>query len=59
MRNMLLTSAIALTAALSAPAMARPMTEVDLATLNRVAAPAASSDGRWVAFQMTETETGT
>jgi dipeptidyl aminopeptidase/acylaminoacyl peptidase len=32
------------------------MTDVDLATLNRVAAPAASADGRWIAFQMTETE---
>src|SRR3546814_4557128 len=31
------------------------MTEVDLATMNRVAAPAASPDGRWVAYQMTET----
>ena len=56
MRNHLLTSAVALAAALSSPAFARPMTEVDLATLNRVAAPAASADGRWVAFQMTETE---
>src|SRR3546814_6855578 len=56
MRNHLLTGAIALTAALSAPAMARPMTEVDLARLKRVAAPAASPDGRWVAFQITETE---
>ena len=52
---MLLTSALALTAALSSPALARPMTEVDLATLKRVAAPAASPDGRWVAYQMTET----
>ena len=56
MRNHILTSAAALAAALSAPAFARPMTEVDLQTLNRVAAPTASSDGRWVAFQMTETE---
>lgn len=55
MRNMLLTSAIALAAALSSPALARPMTEVDLATLKRVAAPTASPDGRWVVFQMTET----
>lgn len=31
------------------------MTEVDLATMKRVAAPAASPDGRWVAFQITET----
>lgn len=59
MRNLLLTSALALAAALSSPAMARPMTEVDLATLKRVAAPAASPDGRWVVFQMTETEAGT
>ena len=57
MRNHLLTSAIALAAALSSsPAIARPMTEVDLATLKRVAAPVASPDGRWVVFQMTETE---
>ncbi|NYF31949.1 S9 family peptidase [Sphingopyxis sp. JAI108] len=59
MRNMLLTSAIALTAALSSPALARPMTEVDLAILKRVSAPTASPDGRWVVFQMTETEGGT
>ncbi|PKP98967.1 MAG: peptidase S9 [Alphaproteobacteria bacterium HGW-Alphaproteobacteria-13] len=56
MRNPVLISAFALSAALSAPASARPMTDVDLATLNRVAAPAASADGRWIAFQMTETE---
>lgn len=55
MRNLILTSAIALAAALSAPALARPMTEVDLATLKRVAAPTASPDGRWVVYQMTET----
>lgn len=58
MRNLLLTSAIAL-AALSSPALARPMTEVDLATLKRVAAPVASPDGRWVVFQQTDTEPGT
>ncbi|WP_227339618.1 prolyl oligopeptidase family serine peptidase [Sphingopyxis sp. P8] len=55
MKYYLLPSALALAAALSLPANARPMTEVDLATLNRVAAPTASPDGRWVAFQMTET----
>jgi dipeptidyl aminopeptidase/acylaminoacyl peptidase len=59
MRNFLIPSAFALVAALSAPAAARPMTEVDLATLKRVAAPAASPDGRWVVYQMTETATGT
>lgn len=56
MRNHFLISAAALAVALSAPAFARPMTEIDLATMNRVAAPAASADGRWIAFQMTETE---
>ena len=56
MRNHILTSAIVLAAALSTPAFARPMTEIDLATLKRVAAPTASPDGRWVVFQMTETE---
>jgi len=55
MRNLILPSAIALAAALSTPASARPMTEVDLATLKRVGASAASPDGRWVVFQMTET----
>ncbi len=55
MKYYLLPSALALAAALPLPANARPMTEVDLATLNRVAAPTASPDGRWVAFQMTET----
>ncbi len=59
MRNHILSSAIALAAALSTPAFARPMTEVDLATLKRVAAPTASPDGRWVVFQMTETEGAT
>ncbi|MGB7409611.1 MAG: S9 family peptidase [Sphingopyxis granuli] len=59
MRNHLLSSAIALAAVLSTPALARPMTEVDLATMKRVAAPAASPDGRWVAFQITETEAET
>src|SRR3546814_17645319 len=56
MRNHLIPSAIALAAALSAtPALARPMTEVDLATMNRVAAPAASPDGRWLVYQVTAT----
>jgi len=60
MRNHLIPSAIALAAALSSSlALARPMTEVDLATLKRVAAPTASPDGRWVVFQMTETEDAT
>ena len=36
MRNILVPSALALAAALSTPVLARPMTEVDLATLKRV-----------------------
>lgn len=63
MRNYVLTSALALAAAISGTIaspdlFARPMTAEDLATLNRVAAPAASADGRWIVFQMTETESG-
>ena len=44
-------------AALTAtPALARPMTPEDLATIPRVAAPVASPDGRWVVFQRTDTD---
>jgi dipeptidyl aminopeptidase/acylaminoacyl peptidase len=42
--------------AFTAPAAARPMTESDLATFNRLGAPAASSDGKWVAYQLTTTD---
>src|SRR3546814_11481668 len=55
MRNYLIPIAIALAAVLATPALARPMTEVDLATMNRVAAPAASPDGRWLVYPVTET----
>ncbi|NJS13697.1 MAG: S9 family peptidase [Sphingopyxis sp.] len=54
--------ALALTVApiaLSTPALAqsqRPMVAEDLATLNRVAAPAVSRDGKTVAWQQTETK---
>ncbi|AOG00728.1 X-Pro dipeptidyl-peptidase family protein [Blastomonas sp. RAC04] len=41
---------------LAAPATARPMTESDLATFNRLGAPAASPDGKWVAYQLTTTD---
>ncbi len=46
--------------ALSSAALARPMTAQDLATLNRVGAPATSPAGRWpaghwVVYQLTET----
>ncbi len=56
-------SAFALAAALaavSAPALAagppRAMSIEDLLTLKRVAAPAASPDGRWVVWQQTDTD---
>jgi dipeptidyl aminopeptidase/acylaminoacyl peptidase len=41
---------------LAAPAAARPMTETDLAGFNRLGAPAASPDGKWVAYQLTTTD---
>jgi dipeptidyl aminopeptidase/acylaminoacyl peptidase len=45
-------------AALSAsmPALARPMTETDLATMKRLAAPTASPDGKTIAYQVQETD---
>jgi dipeptidyl aminopeptidase/acylaminoacyl peptidase len=45
-----------LTVAASGTAIARPMTEVDLVTLKRLAAPTASPDGRLVAYQLQETD---
>jgi dipeptidyl aminopeptidase/acylaminoacyl peptidase len=35
---------------------ARPMTATDLATLRRLAAPTVSPDGRWAAYQLSETD---
>ncbi len=46
------TAALSLATPLAAQ---QPMTAVDLATLNRVAAPAVSPDGAWVVYQQTET----
>ena len=37
-------------------AIARPMTEVDLATMNRLGSPTVSADGRYVAYQLTTTD---
>jgi dipeptidyl aminopeptidase/acylaminoacyl peptidase len=47
-------SALALVAA--TPVLARPMTETDLATMKRLAAPTASPDGALVAYQQQETD---
>jgi len=47
----------ALCAALVPSALpARPMSATDLATMRRLAAPTASPDGRWAAYQLRETD---
>jgi dipeptidyl aminopeptidase/acylaminoacyl peptidase len=43
-------------AAIAAPALARPFTPQDMATLSRVAAPKVSPDGRWLVWQQRETD---
>ena len=47
---------LAATALLSAPLAARPMTETDLATLDRLSSPAVSPDGRTVVYQLRSTD---
>ena len=48
---------LALAATFSAtPVAARPMTEIDLATLKRLGAPTVSPNGKWMAYQITETQ---
>lgn len=37
-------------------AAARPMTATDLASMKRIAAPVASPDGRWLVYQLRETD---
>jgi dipeptidyl aminopeptidase/acylaminoacyl peptidase len=54
--NKLPLAAAALAALLPAVALARPMTATDLATMRRIGAPAASPDGRWVAYSLRETD---
>jgi len=49
-------AALALSTTIAAPAIARPMTETDLATLKRLGAPTVSSDGNMVAYQLRETD---
>jgi hypothetical protein len=55
MKKLLLGSLAAL-ALLPATASARPMTATDLATMKRIAAPAVSPDGRWLVYQLRETD---
>ncbi len=49
-------AALALSSIAAAPLLARPMTETDLAMMKRLAAPVMSPDGRFVAFQVRETD---
>jgi dipeptidyl aminopeptidase/acylaminoacyl peptidase len=56
MTKSLLLAALIGTSALSSAALARPMTETDLATMKRLSAPAASPDGTMVAYQLRETD---
>jgi dipeptidyl aminopeptidase/acylaminoacyl peptidase len=49
-------SLLALSAATSGPAFARPMTETDLATMKRLASPTVSPDGKTIAYQIQETD---
>jgi len=48
--------ALILSAALAPGAAARPMTETDLATLNRLGAPDVAPDGKHVVYQLTTTD---
>ena len=57
MKNLLLASLAALAIAQTPTAtLARPMTAQDLATLRRIAAPTVSPDGKWIAYQLRETD---
>ncbi|RJF93092.1 prolyl oligopeptidase family serine peptidase [Sphingomonas cavernae] len=59
MKKLLLASLGALAIAQTPTAvLARPMTPEDLATMRRIAAPTVSPDGRWVAYQLSETDLG-
>ena len=50
-------AALAAAAFVQAPAtFARPITATDVATMRRLAAPATSPDGRWVVYQLRETD---
>ncbi len=56
MKKSLTCSLIALVVTASGPAIARPMTETDLASMKRLAAPTASPDGKTIAYQIQETD---
>jgi dipeptidyl aminopeptidase/acylaminoacyl peptidase len=52
----LLLAGIAALALSPLPAIARPMTATDLASMKRIGAPVASPDGRWLVYQLRETD---
>ena len=56
MKKALICSIFALSAATAGPAIARPMTETDLATMKRLASPTATPDGKIIAYQLQETD---
>ena len=56
MKKALICSIFALTAVTAGPTLARPMTETDLATMKRLSAPAASPDGKEIAYVVQETD---
>ncbi len=55
MKTLLLAGFAAL-ALVPSTAIARPMTAVDLASMKRIGAPVASPDGRWLVYQLRETD---
>src|SRR3954452_2409282 len=56
MKKLMLASLAALALAHAPAASARPITATDLATMRRLASPSASPDGRWVVYQLSETD---
>ena len=55
-KSLLLAAAATLALSFNSVAVARPMTETDLATMKRLSAPVASPDGKLVAYQLRETD---
>jgi len=56
MKMLFAASLMALALASASAASARPITATDLASMRRIAAPAVSPDGRWVVYQLSETD---
>ncbi|HEX8216332.1 MAG TPA: S9 family peptidase, partial [Allosphingosinicella sp.] len=54
--NKLVLAMLSALALAPAAASARPMTATDLASMRRIAAPSVSPDGRWLVYQLRETD---